>query len=288
VGSGRCRRKRIAQFESDSTATAARNRTELRWFLWIALCLRLPGYRPPGIGLRAFGSKPMERCDAVRRICACRRRSWQFYACCWRVPAKLFPPIELKHVLFDDTPASSGSVSKCVAWLRVILQPIDCIQKVYKRGFRIAADVRVDAPLPPGTLPRLAILPLVAGYGVPEHLGLGVAEYATERLSSARDAIATIVARDSVLTLARRGLSPQEIGRTLDADLVLTGRLEAAPRHNRLRAEMIRVEDGAQLWVEDRIAVRPQIGDLTFALVDLVTWRLRSNGPSISRLAYPI
>lgn len=201
---------------------------------------------------------------------------------------KIIPPIELKRVVFGDVPASSDSVSKCVASLRAILEPIDCIQKVYKRGFRMAAEVRVDRSSPSGTLPRLAILPLVAGYGVPEHLALGVAEYAMERLSSARDAIATIVAQEPVFTLARRGLSPQEIGRTLDADLVLTGRLEAAPTHDRLRAEMIRVEDGAQLWVEDRIAARPQIGDLTFALVDLVTWRLQANGPAISRLAYSI
>jgi tetratricopeptide (TPR) repeat protein len=106
-------------------------------------------------------------------------------------------------------------------------------------------------------------------------------------LNGARYAIASILARDSVFTLARRGLAAQEIGAALHADLVLTGQLLATPGHDRLRAEMIRAEDGSQLWIEDLLVESGRIGALSSELVNRLTVRLHSGGLSIAAVAEP-
>jgi tetratricopeptide (TPR) repeat protein len=64
----------------------------------------------------------------------------------------------------------------------------------------------------------------------------------------------------------------------LDAELLLTGQLLATPGRQRLRAEMIRVEDGAALWVEDLIVERERVAELADELVDRVVSRLHSGG----------
>jgi DNA-binding winged helix-turn-helix (wHTH) protein/tetratricopeptide (TPR) repeat protein len=196
-------------------------------------------------------------------------------------------PLELKRALWDEKHVSSDTLSRCFATLRARLQPADCIQSVYKRGYRISAAVQPARPRPARALPRLAILPFAAGFGVPEYFSMAVTEEAMERLAGARYPIVSILARDSVFALARRGLAAHEIGRTLQADLVLTGLLLATPGHDRLRAEMFRAEDGAQLWVEDLLVERDRIGALTSELVSRLTFRLHSGGLSISAAAEP-
>jgi TolB-like protein len=128
-------------------------------------------------------------------------------------------------------------------------------------------------------LPRLAIPPFAAGFGIPEHLGPAVAEETIARLSNAQAPAVTVLARDSVFMLASQGLSAQQIGETLKADLVLTGTLRALPSHFRLRAEMIRVEDGAQIWVEDLIVPHSRIAGLESELGDRLAFRLGAELP---------
>ncbi len=60
------------------------------------------------------------------------------------------------------------------------------------------------------------------------------------------------------------------------AELILTGHMWATPGRHRLRVEMIRVEDGVPLWVEDVIAQREQMVELAGELVNRVTSRLRA------------
>ncbi len=199
---------------------------------------------------------------------------------------EIVAPLELKRALWGETHRPGNEVSKCVASLRARLQPADCIQNVYKRGYRISAAVEPAGPRPTAALPRLAILPFAAGFGVPEYLARSVTEETMERLTGARVPIVSILAGVSVSTLARRGLPAREIGRALDADLVLAGQLLAVPGRNRVRAEMIRARDGAELWVEDLLMESGRIGALT-KLVDRLTARLHSGGLSISAVAEP-
>ncbi len=134
----------------------------------------------------------------------------------------------------------------------------------------------MDRSISSRSLPVLAILPFSTGYDVPEYLGLAVAEQAMERLSRARSAVASIIAWDSACALARRGLPAREIGTMLRAELILTGQVLATPGRHRLRVEMMRVEDGAPLWVEDVIVQRGRMVELAGELVSRVISRLRA------------
>ena len=181
---------------------------------------------------------------------------------------------ELREALWGDVHVTADSIPKCVSSLRARLEPDDCIQTVYKRGYRFAAEVmRRRSPRPPG-LPRLAILPFALGPNVADHLGSAIAEEATARLTATCTPIVSVLARDSVFTLARQGLSAHLIGEKLKADLVLTGTLFALPSHFRLRAEMIRVEDGTQIWVEDMLVGRDRAAGLESELVERLAFRL--------------
>jgi len=189
---------------------------------------------------------------------------------------QIVSPSQLKQALWGDVHVSADSVPKCLSSLRARLLPEDCIQTVYKRGYRLMAEVRRDEAFSAAALPRLAIPPFITESGVPEHLGTGLAEETVTRLSNAQRPIAGILARDSVFTLAMRGLAAQQIGETLHADLVLAGTLRAYASHFRLRVEMIRVADGIQIWVEDLLVERNKIAGLDSDLAIRLDFRLKS------------
>ncbi|MFP5238154.1 MAG: winged helix-turn-helix domain-containing protein [Acidobacteriota bacterium] len=158
-------------------------------------------------------------------------------------------PAQLKQSVWADVHVTPDSILHCISSLRSLLGEEDRILTIYKRGYRFAGPVQ-RLPTAAPNLPRLAIMPFECAPGVPGELGELVAEETTASLTAAA-AVVSIVARDSVFTLARRGLTAQQVGESLHADLVLAGTLRALPAHVRLRAEMVRVHDGAQIWVED-------------------------------------
>ena len=188
-------------------------------------------------------------------------------------------PVQLKHALWGDVHVTADSVPKCLSSLRARLEPDECIQTVYKRGYRFSAEIKRNETAPAGTLLRLAILPFATRAFVPEHLGPAIAEEAIASLASARPPVVSVLARDSIFNLALRGLTAQQIGKELKADLVLTGTLQAFPTHYRLRAEMIRVEDGVQIWVEDLLTAQNRAGGLEQELVHRLTYRIGARVP---------
>jgi len=195
---------------------------------------------------------------------------------------QIVSPLELQRALFGEARVAGDHVSECVASLRDRLQPTDCIENVYKRGYRISAAVHCESARQACALPRVAILPVATGIGVEDYLGLALFDRLLGLLHGEHGTLASIVARDSVQTLARRGLDAREVGKALEADLVLACKLEATLDRSRLRAEMIRVEDGAQLWTEDLLAPRNQIAQLGWKLVKCLTSRLQAESISIS------
>ena len=195
---------------------------------------------------------------------------------------KIIGPLELKRAVWGAERASSENVAKCVASLRERLHPSDCIERLYKRGYRISVAIKTKEAEAAGALPRIAILPFAIGYGAHEYLGSAIAEATAAQLCSGTFAVATIVARESVFTLARRGLPAQEIGKEVEADLVLSGELHETPERLRLRAEMIRVADGAQLWIEDLMVERRQVVELERRLVSRVTGRIGWDGVAVA------
>jgi DNA-binding winged helix-turn-helix (wHTH) protein len=187
--------------------------------------------------------------------------------------------VQLKQALWGDVHVTAESVPKCMSSLRARLEPDQCIQTVYKRGYRFSAEIKQPGAAPAEALLRLAILPFATGFSVPEYLGPAIAEETIASLAGARPSAIAVMARDSVFNLALRGLTAQEIGKQLNADLALTGTLQAFSSHYRLRAEMIRVEDGVEIWVEDMLAPQSQTGGLERALMRRLAYRLATAIP---------
>jgi len=181
---------------------------------------------------------------------------------------------ELKHAAWGDEDVSARTISTCIASLRARLQPADCVQSLYKRGYRICVTVEVEAQVLPAHAPRLAILPFSGGYGVPQHLSTALVEEVIPRLDRIQGATASVIPCQPVRELARRGLAGCEIGRALHADLVLAGCLYARPGYLRLRAEMIRSEDGAPLWVEDLLVTGGELALMASEFVKRLLPRL--------------
>jgi TolB-like protein len=189
---------------------------------------------------------------------------------------------QLRQALWGSLHVTADSVPRCLSSLRARLEPEKCIQTVYKRGYRFTATIQQDGESTNLLLPRLAILPFVPGPTVPEHLGAAVAEETIAQLIGAQTAIVSVLARDSVFTLALRDLTAHQIGQMLKADLVLTGTLRALPSQFRLRAEMIRVEDGSQIWVEDFLIPRTLTAGLETELAERLFLRLSAGVVSVA------
>ena len=193
---------------------------------------------------------------------------------------------QLKQALWGDVHVTADSVPKCLSSLRDRLHPDeDCIQTVYKRGYRLAAEVHRVDDVAATRLPRLAIMPFATEFKVDPHLGPAVAEETISLLTREQMAPAQILARDSVFTLAAEGHTAQQVGQSLQADLVLTGTVRALSGHFRLRAEMIRVADGTEMWIEDMLVPQSRIAGLESELAQRLLVRLNAGGLSISAAA---
>jgi DNA-binding winged helix-turn-helix (wHTH) protein/tetratricopeptide (TPR) repeat protein len=180
---------------------------------------------------------------------------------------------QLKEALWGGVHVTWESVPRCLSSLRARLEPKSCIQTVYKRGYRLVGPVRRNSGQQ-GALARLVIMPFAVGHNVEEHLGPAIAEEVTARLISTCPSYISVLARDSVFTLARRGMTAVQAGQALNADLALAGTLLAMPTHYRLRAEMIVVKDGTQIWVEDMLVSHTRVADLQSELVQRLVFRL--------------
>jgi DNA-binding winged helix-turn-helix (wHTH) protein/tetratricopeptide (TPR) repeat protein len=183
-------------------------------------------------------------------------------------------PTQLKQELWGDVHVTADSVPKCMSSLRARLEPDVCIQTVYKRGYRFSAEIKHHGAAPAAAPLRLAIMPFATRCFVPEHLGPFIAEETIAGFANAPCPGVAMLARDSVFNLTLRGLTAQQIGQELKADLVLTGTLQAFSAHYRLRAEMIRVEDGTQIWVEDLLAPQNRTEGLKRELMYRLAYRL--------------
>jgi DNA-binding winged helix-turn-helix (wHTH) protein/tetratricopeptide (TPR) repeat protein len=190
---------------------------------------------------------------------------------------------QIQHALWGDVHVTADSVPKCMSSLRERLRPDDeCIQTVYKRGYRLTVTVRSVERTSEDALPRVAIMPFEAGFNVAPHLGSAIADETVALLTREQLAPAHVLARDSVFTLAARGYTAQQVGEALHADLVLTGTVRALPDHFRLRAEMIRVADDTQMWVEDLLVARSRAAGLESELAQRLLVRLNGGGLALS------
>lgn len=187
-------------------------------------------------------------------------------------------PAQLKQGVWADVHVTPDSILHCISSLRARLGQEDRILTIYKRGYRFAGPVYRLPPAAPD-VPRLAIMPFHCASGVPGELGELVAEEATASLTTSAATVVSMMARDSVFMLARRGFTAQQVGESLHADLVLAGTLRAMPTHLRLRVEMIRVHDGAQIWVEELFLDSDPASPLPAQLASRIAVRLGGRVP---------
>jgi DNA-binding winged helix-turn-helix (wHTH) protein/TolB-like protein len=194
----------------------------------------------------------------------------------------------LRIALWGDVHVSADSVPRCLSSLRARLEPEKCIQTVYKRGYRLSEPVRSEFPSLRHVLPRLVVLPFAPGPNVPAHLGSAIAEETIVHLIGAQPPFVSVLARDSAFNLAAEGMTAHRIGQMLKSDLVLTGTLRALPSHYRLRAEMIRVEDGSQIWVEDLLIARERSAAMESELAERLCFRLQAGAAIDASRAVPV
>ena len=184
---------------------------------------------------------------------------------------------QLKRALWGDVHVTDDSVPKCMSSLRELLTPDDCIQTVYKRGYRLSINVQKPEPDSAEPRRRLVIMPFAVDLNVPLYLGHGIAEETIALITADPLAPVHVLARDSAFSLAARGMTAHQVGEALEADLVLTGTLRSLPSQFRLRAEMIRVADGTQIWVEDMLVSQARAGSLELELANRLFVRLSTH-----------
>ncbi len=190
---------------------------------------------------------------------------------------------QLKLALWGDVHVTDDSVPKCMSSLRELLTPDDYIQTIYKRGYRLSVEVRKSEPEMQGRRPRLVIMPFSVEMNVPVYLGSSIAEETISLLTTDQLAPVQVLARDSSFSLAGRGMTAHQVGEALHADLVLAGTLRSMPSHFRLRAEMIRVADGTQIWVEDMLVSQTRAAGLESELANRLFFRLSTYDSFLSR-----
>jgi DNA-binding winged helix-turn-helix (wHTH) protein/tetratricopeptide (TPR) repeat protein len=181
---------------------------------------------------------------------------------------------QLKTALWGDVHVTDDSVPKCLSSLRELLAPDDYIQTVYKRGYRISVEVHKSTFEMPEGRPRLVIMPFSVEMNVPIYLGSSIAEETISLLTADPLCPVHVLARDSAFSLSARGMTAHQVGQALQADLVLTGTLRSLPSNFRLRAEMIRVTDGTQIWVEDMLVSQARAAGLESELANRLFVRL--------------
>ena len=189
-------------------------------------------------------------------------------------PARIVTPAQLKEFLWPDVHVTADSVPRCISSLRSRLGPQVLIRTIYKRGYRLESPVQRHVASEQKVLPRLAILPFAGGMFVPEYLGPAFAEDAAAHLRGFHPSIVHVLPRDSVCTLAVKGLTAQEIGRKMSADLVLAGTVQTSTLFLRVRAEMLTVPEGNQIWVEEALGPRERSAALEQRLLERLAYRL--------------
>ncbi len=159
------------------------------------------------------------------------------------------------------------------------------IENIPKRGYRFIARVkevragaaglagnhnaaldRKDKTVPAPALTSLAVLPLVNASADPnvEYLSDGITESIINSLAQLRQL--RVMARSTVFHYKGRTVNPQQIGRELNVQAVLTGQLLQLGSNLIIRTELVDVADGRQLWgaqfnrhLSDILAVQEQI-----------------------------
>ncbi len=180
---------------------------------------------------------------------------------------------ELVQTIWQGRAVSDWAVSAAIKAARRALgdieEPRRYIRTVHGRGLRFVAEVRHADPIRPD--PRaLAVIPFrtIGGGEGEDYFADGVSEDLMVELS--RVAGLRVATRFSAFRFRGTDLAPQEIGRALGADQLLTGAIRREDGALRITAELLDARDGSQLW-SDRFT--GTAGDI-FAMQDAIAERI--------------
>jgi len=175
--------------------------------------------------------------------------------------------LEGLSLLFQNFDAP-GWVIKVVTTLVILGFPVACLMSwgfdITREGVRPVPPPQKDCAAPPGASitaqqtrvqepsgsPSIAVLPFVdmSAEQNQQYLGDGIAEELLNALASIGEL--KVAARTSSFALAGRGVSVDEIGRTLHVGHVLEGSVRRSGRKLRVTAQLIDVQSGFHLFSE--------------------------------------
>ena len=173
---------------------------------------------------------------------------------------KATPADTLAAILNDDPPPIDLRATGCP---RELARLVDhCLRKEREARFQSARDLAfaletaagdARSARPPrrrSAIASVAILPFVepAGEETHEYLADGLTEDLINAL--ARRAKTRVIARSSVFRWKAAPADPRDVGRELGVSAVVTGRVAVRAGELDVFAELVDVEDGAQLWGE--------------------------------------
>jgi eukaryotic-like serine/threonine-protein kinase len=126
------------------------------------------------------------------------------------------------------------------------------------------------------TIDSIAVLPLLNASGDPdvEYLSDGISETLINSLS--RISSLRVMARSTVFRYKGRDTDPQNVGRELGVDAVLTGRVVQRGENLTVQADLINVSDGSQLWGEQYNRKLSELVALQGEIARDVSQKLRS------------
>ena len=179
---------------------------------------------------------------------------------------------ELVSVVWPDSYVEEANLAQNIFKLRKALgknrlgEPY--IETVPRRGYRFSGLVRAQKDLSAGqevrfareafpeleassksqTIKSIAILPLTNGSPDEhtEYLSDGITESIINSLSAVPEL--RVMARSSVSSYKGREVDPKQLGRELDVETVLTGKVLQMSDHVVIRVELVDTSTGWQLW----------------------------------------
>ena len=189
---------------------------------------------------------------------------------------------EMIKAVWPDSFVEEGNLTRNISTLRAALgegaDNYSYIETIPTRGYRFVAGVKefhrgtnglaqievAEADLVKGdeetnarqsartrkVIESLAVLPLVNSTTdeEAEHLSDGITESIINSLSHLSEL--RVMARSTVFRFKGKDISPQEIGRALNVNAVLTGRIIQLGDRLVIGTELVDVADGSQLWGE--------------------------------------
>ena len=149
------------------------------------------------------------------------------------------------------------------------------IETVHHHGYRFVADVVGDRKEATDSAPSIAVLPFTNLSAAPEseYFCDGLAEELLNALMRVSDL--RVVARTSAFSLKHQQLDVQEIGRRLNAAVVLEGSVKRTGNRVRILTQLINTADGYHLWSERFDRVMDDIFAIQDEIAEAILSKLR-------------